>query len=183
MSKYLELRNVDVSSKIEKKNNLSYLSWAWAVDTLLQHDPEATWTYGQPVSFGDTLMVFCTVTAFDKSMTAQLPVMDYRNKAVPNPDAFAVNTAMQRCLAKAIALHGLGLSLYVGEDLWDDIEDSVTIKGDIEEIQTSKSPAELKVAFAKSYKKYKGNSSNLSAITNAYNDMKAQFNETSTGAA
>ena len=183
MSKYLELRNVDVSSKIEKKNNLSYLSWAWAVDTLLQHDPEATWTYGQPVAFGDTVMVFCTVSAFGKSMTAQLPVMDYRNKAVPNPDAFAVNTAMQRCLAKAIALHGLGLSLYVGEDLWDDIEDSVTIKGDIEEIQTSKSPAELKVAFAKSYKKYKGNSSNLSAITNAYNDMKAQFNETSTGAA
>jgi hypothetical protein len=182
MSKYLELRNVDVSSKIEKKNNLSYLSWAWAVDTLLQHDPAATWTYGHPAQFGETLMVFCTVTAFDKSMTAQLPVMDYRNKAIPNPDAFAVNTAMQRCLAKAIALHGLGLSLYVGEDLWDDIEDPVAIKGDIEEIQASKSPAELKVAFAKLYKKHQGKSS-LTAITNAYNDMKAQLNETSTGAA
>jgi hypothetical protein len=182
MSKYLELRNVDVSSKIEKKNNLSYLSWAWAVDTLLQHDPEATWTYGQPVSFGDTLMVFCTVTAFGKSMTAQLPVMDYRNKAVPNPDAFAVNTAMQRCLAKAIALHGLGLSLYVGEDLWDDLEDPVAIKGDIEEIQASKSPAELKVAFAKLYKKHQGKTS-LAGITNAYNDMKAQLHETSPGTA
>jgi hypothetical protein len=182
MSKYLELRNVDVSSKIEKKNNLSYLSWAWAVDTLLQHDPEATWTYGQPVAFGDTVMVFCTVSAFGKSMTAQLPVMDYRNKAIPNPDAFAVNTAMQRCLAKAIALHGLGLSLYVGEDLWDDIEDPVEIKGDVVEIQASKTPAELKVAFAKLYKKHQGKSS-LAAITNAYNDMKAQFNETSTGAA
>ena len=102
MSKYLELRNVDVSDKIEKKNGLSYLSWAWAVDTLLQHDPQATWSYGQPVLFGETVMVFCTVNAFGKSMTSQLPVMDYRNKAVPNPDAFAVNTAMQRCLAKAI---------------------------------------------------------------------------------
>lgn len=182
MSQYLELRNVDVSSKIEKKNNLSYLSWAWAVDTLLIHDQSATWTYGQPVMFGETVMVFCTVTAFGKSMTAQLPVMDYRNKAIPNPDAFAVNTAMQRCLAKAIALHGLGLSLYVGEDLWDDLEDPVAIKSDVEEIQASKSPAELKVAFAKLYKKHQGRSS-LAAITNAYNDMKAQFNETSTGTA
>jgi hypothetical protein len=183
MSKYLELRNVDVSSKIEKKNNLSYLSWAWAVDTLLQHDPLATWTYGQPALFGDTLMVFCTVTAFEKSMTAQLPVMDYRNKAIPNPDAFAVNTAMQRCLAKAIALHGLGLSLYVGEDLWDDVDESSEVKSHIVEIQASKSPAELKVAFAKSYKKYKGSGSNLAAITNAYNDMKAQLHETSPGTA
>jgi hypothetical protein len=62
-------------------------------------------------------MVFCTVNAFGKSMTAQLPVMDYRNKAIQNPDAMSVNTAMQRCLAKAIALHGLGLYLYAGEDL------------------------------------------------------------------
>jgi hypothetical protein len=183
MSKYLELRNVDVSSKIEKKNNLSYLSWAWAVDTLLQHDPAATWSYGQPVSFGDTVMVFCTVTAFGKSMTAQLPVMDYRNKAIPNPDAFAVNTAMQRCLAKAIALHGLGLSLYVGEDLWDDVDTESTPTADIAEIRARKSPAALKVAFAQSYKKYKGNAKFLDAITNAYNEMKAQFNETSTGAA
>jgi len=182
MSTYLELRNVDVSDKIEKKNNLSYLSWAWAVDTLLQHDPLATWTYGQPVAFGDTVMVFCTVSAFGKSMTAQLPVMDYRNKAVPNPDAFAVNTAMQRCLAKAIALHGLGLSLYVGEDLWDDVDTESTPTADIAEIRASKSPAELKVAFAQSYKKYKGNAKFLDAITNAYNDMKAQLNETSTGA-
>jgi hypothetical protein len=114
---YSELRKINVSQHIEKKNGLSYLSWAWAVDTLLQTDPTATWFYGQPVAFGDSLMVFCTVNAFGKSMTAQLPVMDYRNKAIPNPDAMAVNTAMQRCLAKAIALHGLGLYIYAGEDL------------------------------------------------------------------
>ena len=63
------------------------------------------------------MMVFCSVHAFGKSMTAQLPVMDHRNKAIPNPDAMAVNTAMQRCLAKAIALHGIGLYIYAGEDL------------------------------------------------------------------
>ena len=62
-------------------------------------------------------MVFCTVNAFGKNMTAQLPVINYSNKAIPNPDAMAVNTAMQRCLAKAIALHGIGLYIYAGEDL------------------------------------------------------------------
>lgn len=116
-SQYTKLRAIDVSSRIEKKNGLSYLSWAWAVDQLLLADPAATWMYTDPSRFGDTLMVFCTVTAFNKSMTAQLPVMDHRNKAIPNPDAFAVNTAMQRCLVKAIALHGIGLYIYAGEDL------------------------------------------------------------------
>lgn len=116
---YAKLRAIDVSSKIEKKNGLSYLSWAWAVDQLLLKDEKAMWEYGTPASFGDTLMVFCTVTAFGKAMTAQLPVMDHRNKAIPNPDAFAVNTAMQRCLVKAIALHGIGLYIYAGEDLPD----------------------------------------------------------------
>jgi hypothetical protein len=120
MSKYEELRKIDVTKHIEKKNGLSYLSWAWAVDTLLQYDQTATWEYREPKQFGETLMVFCTVNAFGKSMTAQLPVMDYRNKAIPNPDSFAVNTAMQRCLAKAIALHGLGLYIYAGEDLPED---------------------------------------------------------------
>ena len=119
MNNYLELRKINVNDHTEKKGRFTYLSWAWAVDQLLQLDPTATWRYEQPMAFGDTLMVFCTVTAFGKDMTAQLPVMNNQNKAMPNPDAFAVNTAMQRCLAKAIALHGLGLYIYAGEDLPD----------------------------------------------------------------
>ena len=114
---YSEIRKVNVNEHLEQKNGLNYLSWAWAVDQLLQLDSTATWSYGEPVRFGETLMVFCTVEAFGKKMTAQLPVMDYRNKAITNPDAMSVNTAMQRCLAKAIALHGLGLYIYTGEDI------------------------------------------------------------------
>ena len=114
---YAEIRKVNVNEHIEQKNGLNYLSWAWAVDQLLQLDSTATWSYGEPVKFGETLMVFCTVEAFGKKMTAQLPVMDFRNKAIASPDAMSVNTAMQRCLAKAIALHGLGLYIYTGEDL------------------------------------------------------------------
>jgi hypothetical protein len=120
--KYEEIRRINVNEYVEKKGNLSYLSWAWAVDQLMLLDPLATWEYrwqdGVPlVKIGDTAMVFCTVTAFGVARTAQLPVMDHKNKPIPEPDAFQVNTAMQRCLAKAIALHGLGLYIYNGEDL------------------------------------------------------------------
>lgn len=117
---YAKLAAINVNDKLEKKNGLSYLSWAWAWDQLLRADPDAMHHYEQPVTFGDgTMMVFCTVTAFGKPRTAHLPVMDYKNRAIQNPDAFAVNTAMQRCLVKAIALHGLGLYIYAGEDLPD----------------------------------------------------------------
>jgi len=114
---YTELRKINVNDHLEKKNGLSYLSWAWAVDQLLQLDAAASWEYKEPAKFGETLMVFCSVTAFGKTMTAQLPVMDFRNKAIINPDAMSVNTAMQRCLAKTIALHGIGLYIYAGEDV------------------------------------------------------------------
>lgn len=132
MTTFNELKKINVNEHTEKKGSLTYLSWAWAVDQLLSNDPTATWEYKEPKQFGDTLMVFCSVTAFSKTMTAQLPVLDYKNKAVVNPDAMAVNTAMQRCLAKAIALHGIGLYIYAGEDLpqtepmgQDDIEDVI----------------------------------------------------------
>jgi hypothetical protein len=185
MTKYLELRAVDVSEKIERKNGLSYLSWAWAVDTLLQHDSQATWSYSPPAQFGETLMVFCTVTAFGKSMTAQLPVMDYRNKAIPNPDSFAVNTAMQRCLAKAIALHGLGLSLYAGEDIWNDesLDKEYPVDFYIGALQATESPAELRTAYAQSYPKFSKNKADQDKLVAAYEQMKAMLNETSTKSA
>lgn len=116
-NRFAELAAINVGPYLEKKGSLSYLSWAWALDQLLRRDPDASWEYGPPVMFGDTMMVVCTVTAFGKARTMQLPVMDHRNKPIPSPDAFAVNTAMQRCLVKAIALHGLGLYVYAGEDV------------------------------------------------------------------
>ena len=88
---------------------------------MLQQDATATWTYGEPTVFQDgSMMVFCTVTAFEKSMTAMLPVLNHQNRPIQNPNAMDVNTAMQRCLVKAIALHGIGLYIYAGEDLPED---------------------------------------------------------------
>ena len=172
MSKYAELRKIDVSNNIEKKNGLSYLSWAWAVDQLLQADPSATWEYKEPAKFGETLMVFCSVTAFGKTMTAQLPVMDYRNKAIPNPDAFAVNTAMQRALAKAIALHGIGLYIYAGEDL---PREEIDVTSFITSIKSSKTVDDLKTAFATAYNATKSNKEAMNQVNEAYQSMKKEL--------
>lgn len=120
MKTFNEIRTINVKEWIEKKGKFNYLSWASAVDQLLQLDTTATWEYKEPSIFTDgTMMVYCAVTAFGKTMQAQLPVLNNVNKAIPNPNAMDVNTAMQRCLAKAIALHGLGLYIYNGEDLPD----------------------------------------------------------------
>lgn len=138
---YKELSKINVNEHTEKKGNLTYLSWAWAVDQLLSKDPTATWSYGEPVSFSDTLMVFCHVSAFGKTMAAQLPVMDYKNNAIINPNAMDVNTAMQRCLAKAIALHGIGLYIYAGEDLPE--QEPVNVDNIVKKLNNTKSRDEL----------------------------------------
>ena len=144
---YKELRKIDVSKYTEKKNNLTYLSWSWAVDQLLLADPKAHWFYPEYQRWGNgTVMVFCTVVANDIARTAQLPVMDYRNKPISEPDSFSVNTAMQRCLAKAIALHGIGLYIYNGEDVPPDLGEDVT--ANVEAKQAPKVTAPPKTAPA-----------------------------------
>lgn len=113
-----KLSKIDCALHIEKKNNLSYLSWAWAWATLMEHYPDATFEFDEPKSQPDgTMMVFCTVRIGESSRRMWLPVMDYKNKAISNPDAFAINTAMMRCLVKCLALYGLGHYIYAGEDL------------------------------------------------------------------
>lgn len=116
------LLKTNVNEHTEKKNNLTYLSWAWAWAEALKADPKATYKVEMFsdkcfMDINGTAMVWVTVTMFDKPMTCQLPVMDYKNKAITNPDAFAVNTAIMRCMTKALSLHGLGLYIYSGEDL------------------------------------------------------------------
>lgn len=111
----------------EKKQNLTYLSWAWAWDQALRADPSASFKVhtfstaqdgASPVmKIGDTGMVWVDVTLNGRTRTGFLPVMDHRNKPISEPDAFQVNTALMRCLAKTLALFGLGLYIYAGEDL------------------------------------------------------------------
>jgi len=118
-----ELLKINVNDHIEKKGNLSYLSWAWAWAEVLKIDPTAWWNAHEwadrPAMFlpDGTAMVKVSVEVKGNTKTCVLPVMDNRNRAIVNPDAFAINTAIMRCLAKAIAMHGLGLYIYAGEDL------------------------------------------------------------------
>jgi len=123
----LDLLKVNVNDHTEKKNGLTYLSWAWAWAETLKADPSATFKVemfadanGMPLPYmylHNSAIVWVTVTVFGKPITCQLPVLDYRNKCIADPNAFDINTSIMRCLVKGIALHGLGLYIYAGEDL------------------------------------------------------------------
>ena len=165
MTSYNELRKINVNEHTEKKGQLTYLSWAWAVDTLLQHDPSAVWEFPEPKYFGDTVMVFCNVTAFGKTMKMQLPVMDNRNQAISNPDARKISDATMRCLAKCIACFGIGLYIYAGEDLPTGELDSQTADW-LAAIDACGSLEELKDVYMKATAAV-GSNKEINAATNA----------------
>lgn len=123
----IDLLKINVNEHAEKKNGLTYLSWAGAWAEALKADPKVNFKVemfdGSPLMpVGGSFMVWVTVTMFDKPVTCMLPVLDYRNKPVATPNSFDVNTSIMRCLVKAIAMHGLGLYIYAGEDTPPDLE-------------------------------------------------------------
>lgn len=121
--KFAELFKIDVSDKTEKKGTLTYLSWPWAWAEFKKAYPEAKYEVkmfdGVPyVHDSDTgYMVFTSVTAGGLTYDMWLPVMDARNKALKTADTFDINKAIMRCLTKNLAMFGLGLYIYAGEDL------------------------------------------------------------------
>lgn len=127
MNVFQTLSKIDVSEHTEKKGNYTYLSWAWAVKVLLEHYPEATWKIHTFIEVGNVESPYMRTNAgcfvqvsveIDGVIRTQVhPVLDHVNKTVDEPNAFQINNSIQRCLAKAIALHGLGLYIYAGEDL------------------------------------------------------------------
>lgn len=136
------LNKVDVSKWIEKKNGLSYVSWANAWAEVKKRYPNATYTiyerehpqYGAINYFtdGNTCWVKTGVTIEGLEHIEELPVMDFRNKSIPldKVTSFDVNKTIQRSLTKALARHGLGLYIYAGEDLPEsDSEEKPTPKG------------------------------------------------------
>lgn len=122
------LNSIDVGEHIEKKNGLSYLSWAWAWGELKKRFPDSTYTIYEDEqgkfyhTDGKTCWVKTGVTVNGIEHIEYLPVMDYRNQSIPveKVTSFNVNTAIQRSLTKAVARHGLGLYVYAGEDLPED---------------------------------------------------------------
>ena len=120
-----DLYAVNVNGHTEKKNGLTYLSWAWAWGEIKKKHPDATYTVYENAegwnyhTDGRTCWVKTGVTVNGIEHIEYLPVMDYKNKSIPteNVTSFDVNKAIQRSLTKACARHGLGLYIYAGEDL------------------------------------------------------------------
>ena len=136
-----DLLKLNVNEHTEKKNGLTYLSWAWAWAEALKADPKATFQvhlFGEKpyMEINGTAIVWVTVTLFEIPRMCMLPVMDHTNKpitiegvatvnkygkeVITKLDSFNVNTAIMRCMTKALSLHGLGLYIYSGEDLPED---------------------------------------------------------------
>lgn len=158
MNIYEELRTVNVNDHTEKKNGLTYLSWAWAWDEVMRRYPGATYEIkefdGKPYLYDESLgyMVMTSMTIDEMTRTMWLPVMDGANKAmkdksytyqvkeysnrqwtgnyidktVETATMFDINTAIMRCLVKNIAMFGLGLYIYSGEDLPPEIPQTLT---------------------------------------------------------
>jgi hypothetical protein len=134
---------------------LTYLPWAHAVRILLEHYPAATWKHHKFDEFGETknkvpymktklgYFVRVTVTVEGIDRTETLPVLDYRNKPIDEPDTFQVNTSGKRCLTKAIALHGLGLYIYAGEDVPPALQPDFTSEAADEQADASPSLNDL----------------------------------------
>jgi hypothetical protein len=148
----IDLLKVNVNDHKEEKNGLSYLSWAWAWAEVLKADPKADFAVqtfnGEPfMTVGDTAMVWVSVTIFGKPVTCWLPVMNSRNAPISiagrtfkdkygkdqteKVDAFNVNTSLMRCLTKAVAMHGLGLYIYAGEDLPEKEEETKEVPKEV----------------------------------------------------
>ena len=119
---FARLNAINVNGHVEKKGGFSYLSWPYAVAQLRLADPCATWEVrrfdGLPYLATDAgVFVEVAVTVNGVTLSQIHPVLDGRNRPLLAPSAFDINTSLQRCLVKAIALHGLGLYIYAGEDL------------------------------------------------------------------
>ena len=149
------LSAINVNDKTEKKGNLTYLSWAWAWGELMNHFPMATYTFteweypnGQSYVTKDILIypdetcsVECELRIGELVRKMWLPVMDYKNNAIINPNARAISDTKMRCLVKCISMFGLGHYIYAGEDL-PRSDDSPPVK-------TEKAPTKAKRKLTK----------------------------------
>lgn len=134
MTVFERLSKINVNEYVEKKDGLTYLSWAWAWSVTKKECPDASYTL-LPTEYDDALGFMChtSVTIEGQTLEMWLPVMDGKNKSmkkhaytystkygdkqVEAATTFDINKTMMRCLVKNLAMFGLGIYIYAGEDL------------------------------------------------------------------
>lgn len=129
-TKFEELLSLNLNDKTDKKGKYTYLSWAFAVEEMTKAYPN--WDYeiitfnNLPYQYDEKIgyMVWTSITVDDKTKKMWLPVMDFQNKAKKNADMMDINKTIMRCLVKNMAMFGLGLYIYAGEDLPSESDDS-----------------------------------------------------------
>ena len=179
MATFNDLRKINVNEHTERKDGLTYLSWAWAWDTFKQHCPDATYTIekdhmGLPY-FESTAgaMVYTKVTVEGVTHEMWLPVMDGKNKAMKNEPytymtragektveaftMFDVNKTLMRCLVKNLAMFGLAIYIYAGEDLPDVEPVPVDLEPLILAMHDAKTEGDLKTAYVAAIRIVQGN--------------------------
>lgn len=139
IEKFNECYTLDINMQVEQDyKGLNYLSWASAYKLAMEQDPTLSYEIAQDqdglpfFSRGDVHIVKTKVTMFGETKEMFLPIMDNKHNAVSKPNARQVNDNIMRCLAKNIAMFGIGLPLYVGEDL---AQFKTTSKEEIEKME------------------------------------------------
>lgn len=182
-SVFAVLNAINVNEHTEKKNNLTYLSWAWAWSKVKENYPEAFYTIYENKdgmnyhTDGRTCWVKTGVTIEGIEHIEYLPVMDYKNASIPleRVTSFDVNKAIQRSLTKAVARHGLGLYIYAGEDLPEEEKEKANdeLGNACLEAAAAADIRELESIYHKYEKKYMKDNRFLSAVTKRKNELQS----------
>lgn len=118
---WADLSAINVNEHVQKKGQLSYLSWTWAWSTLMSKYPESYYHFQDTRIENGSVMVECVMNIHEgeevATRTMWLPVMDNRNKAIIDPSARDISDTRMRCLVKCLAMYGLGFYIYAGEDI------------------------------------------------------------------
>jgi hypothetical protein len=191
---YQKMSEINVNDHTETKAGLTYLSWAWAWDTFKKAYPDATYKViktdcGLPYFASDAgVMVYTEVTANGMTHEMWLPVMDGANKAMKREsyayktkfaektcdafDMFDVNKTLMRCLVKNLAMFGLAIYIYAGEDLPTvEVDTEPMING----MKQAKTLEDLKTSFGVAWKIVGKDVKLQNEIKSAYDKLKLQL--------
>jgi hypothetical protein len=151
---FKKLKSLNVNDFTEKKQGLTYLSWSHAWEIFVEAYPNATYSFDDVKQIGTGMMCFTSVTAGDLTHRMMLPVLDNRMKPVlaKDCDSFMINKTFMRCFVKNLAMFGLGLYLYKGDDLPDETN---AIPPSREELQKGSNESVAKLVSYTTYDAFK----------------------------